>query len=106
MITLHDTLDALSPIRRYANLYREMVENQVKAKMHRYYVIENGNHVDPFYNLYLRRARPPCGGYCPATGQRSWSSSNGSRTKAISSSRPPTRRCRTRRPATRSTSAP
>ena len=61
-ITLHGTLDVLPPIRRYANIYREMVENQVKAKMHRYYVIENGNHVDPFYNLYLRRARPPCGG--------------------------------------------
>jgi len=30
-----------------------MLENQGRAKMHRYYVIENGNHVDPFYNLYL-----------------------------------------------------
>ena len=29
-----------------------MVENQGKAKLHRYYVIENGYYVDPFYNLY------------------------------------------------------
>jgi hypothetical protein len=54
MITLHGTLDTLLPIRRYANVYREMIENQGKGKMHRYYVIEDGNHVDSFYDLYPR----------------------------------------------------
>src|SRR5215210_1911643 len=52
MLTLHGTLDTLLPIRRYADVYREMVENQGKAKMHRYYIIEDGNHVDSFYNEY------------------------------------------------------
>ena len=54
MITLHGTLDTLLPIKRYANVYREMIENQGKAKMHRYYVIEDGNHVDSFYDAYPR----------------------------------------------------
>ena len=29
-----------------------MLENQGRAEMHRYYVIENGNHVDPSITLY------------------------------------------------------
>jgi hypothetical protein len=54
MITLHGTLDSLLPIRRHSDPYRELIKNKGKGNMHRYYVIEDGNHVDSFYDVYPR----------------------------------------------------
>ena len=50
MITLHGTYDALLPIDTDSNPYSRLVKNAGKGNLHRYYKIENGNHVDRFYN--------------------------------------------------------
>jgi pimeloyl-ACP methyl ester carboxylesterase len=62
MITLHGTLDALLPISTDSDVYREMVEQAGRARLHRYYVVEAGNHVDGLYDDYPQRLRPilPC----------------------------------------------
>ncbi|MPZ00496.1 MAG: tannase/feruloyl esterase family alpha/beta hydrolase [Actinophytocola sp.] len=62
MITLHGTLDALLPIRTDSDVYRDMVRRSGKSRLHRYYVVEDGNHVDGLYDDYPDRLRPilPC----------------------------------------------
>lgn len=62
MLTLHGTLDALLPITTDSDVYRDMVRAADRARLHRYYVIEDGNHVDGLYDDYPGRLRPmlPC----------------------------------------------
>jgi hypothetical protein len=64
MLTLHGTLDALLPIRTDSNVYRKLVEKAGKGKRHRYYKIEDGTHVDSYYDRpgYQDQLRPilPC----------------------------------------------
>ncbi|MGH2734410.1 MAG: tannase/feruloyl esterase family alpha/beta hydrolase [Actinomycetota bacterium] len=62
MMTLHGTLDALLPIETDSDVYRRMVRAAGRARLHRYYVIEDGNHVDGLYDDYPGRLRPmlPC----------------------------------------------
>ncbi len=62
MLTLHGTLDALLPIRTDSDVYTKMIANAGRAGMHRYYVIEGGNHVDSLYDEFPRQLRPilPC----------------------------------------------
>ena len=62
MITLHGTLDALLPIRTDSDVYRDMVRRAGDAPRHRYYVVEDGTHVDGLYDDYPNRLRPilPC----------------------------------------------
>jgi hypothetical protein len=62
MLTLHGTLDALLPIRTDSDVYSAMVASAGRGDLHRYYVIENGNHVDGRYDLFPDRLRPilPC----------------------------------------------
>jgi hypothetical protein len=65
MLTLHGTLDSLLPIRSHSDPYRELIENKGKGSMHRYYVIEDGNHVDSYFDRYRQEpesVRPilPC----------------------------------------------
>ncbi|MGH3145301.1 MAG: 3-hydroxybutyrate oligomer hydrolase family protein, partial [Rubrobacter sp.] len=52
MITLHGPLDALLPIDTDSNPYRKLVERAGKGNLHRYYKIEEGNHVDSYYDRY------------------------------------------------------
>jgi hypothetical protein len=52
MLTLHGTYDVLLPMRLHSNRYRALIENQGKGNMHRYYKIENGNHVDSYFDRY------------------------------------------------------
>jgi hypothetical protein len=52
MLTLHGALGSLLPVRRHSNPYRQLIENQGKGSMHRYYVIEDGNHVDSYHDEY------------------------------------------------------
>jgi alpha-beta hydrolase superfamily lysophospholipase len=63
MITLHGTLDALLPIRVQSDHYVQMVNDAGKAHVHRYYVIEGGNHVDQLYDEFPDRLRPIVGCY-------------------------------------------
>ncbi len=68
MLTLHGTLDALLPIKTDSNVYRELIERAGDGKRHRYYKIEDGTHVDSYYDRtdesgsYKDRLRPilPC----------------------------------------------
>jgi hypothetical protein len=62
MITLHGTLDSLLPIKTNGDPYTERVRAAGRGRLHRYYVIENGNHVDGRYDVFPDRIRPihPC----------------------------------------------
>jgi tannase/feruloyl esterase/alpha/beta hydrolase family protein len=50
LITLHGTLDALLPITKSSDKYRELIEKKGRSNMHRYYRIEGGTHVDGLYD--------------------------------------------------------
>jgi hypothetical protein len=62
MLTLHGTLDALLPIRTDSDVYRELVKGKGHGNIHRYYVIDEGNHVDSYYDDHPNKLRPilPC----------------------------------------------
>jgi hypothetical protein len=62
MITLHGDLDALLPIKTDSDVYTDMVAASRKSKSHRYYVIEDGNHVDGLVDAQPTVLRPilPC----------------------------------------------
>jgi hypothetical protein len=62
MITLHGTLDSLLPMSVNSDNYAAMVANQGRGRLHRYYVVEAGNHVDQLYDEFPDKLRPisPC----------------------------------------------
>jgi hypothetical protein len=62
MLTLHGTLDSLLPIATNGDPYTARLRAAGRGDLHRYYVIENGNHVDGRYDLFPDRIRPihPC----------------------------------------------
>ncbi|MGN6130829.1 MAG: alpha/beta hydrolase family protein [Nocardioidaceae bacterium] len=62
LLTLHGTLDALLPISTDSDIYDAMVDRAGRGSLHRYYRIEDGNHVDGLYNAFPDRLRPmlPC----------------------------------------------
>jgi hypothetical protein len=62
LITLHGIDDALLPISTDSDVYDEMVEDQRRARLHRYYVVEGGNHVDGLVAKDPEHLRPmlPC----------------------------------------------
>jgi hypothetical protein len=62
MLSLHGTLDSLLPIATSGDAYVKRVREAGRGALHRYYVIQNGNHVDGRYDLFPERVRPihPC----------------------------------------------
>jgi pimeloyl-ACP methyl ester carboxylesterase len=62
MLTLHGTLDCLLPIGTASDVYARLVAGQGRGPLHRYYVVEDGNHVDGLYDQFPDRLRPilPC----------------------------------------------
>lgn len=62
LITLHGDLDALLPIETDSDVYSRLVRRAGRSRLHSYYVVEDGNHVDSFYDQYPERLRPilPC----------------------------------------------
>jgi Tannase and feruloyl esterase/3HB-oligomer hydrolase (3HBOH) len=62
MITLHGTFDSLLPIGTNSDPYVALVHSERRGRLHRYYVIEGGNHVDQLYDIFPDRLRPitPC----------------------------------------------
>ncbi|MCW2777328.1 MAG: LigA [Frankiales bacterium] len=62
MLTLHGTLDTLLPIRQDSDVYDRMVDAAGKGKLHRYYVVQGGNHVDQLADEFPKVTRPvlPC----------------------------------------------
>jgi hypothetical protein len=62
MITLHGTLDSLLPISQDSDVYAAMISAAHRDRLHRYYRVENGNHVDSLVDAFPDRLRPiaPC----------------------------------------------
>ena len=62
MLTLHGTVDTLLPRETDSDVYTRLVAAAGRSGLHRYYVIEGGNHVDSFYGFFPDRLRPilPC----------------------------------------------
>jgi len=63
MLTLHGTLDSLLPIRVQSDPYVKLIKDAGRAHLHRYYVIEGGNHVDQLYDEFPDNLRPIVGCY-------------------------------------------
>ncbi|MBT2526504.1 tannase/feruloyl esterase family alpha/beta hydrolase [Streptomyces sp. ISL-99] len=62
LITLHGDLDTLLPIATDSDVYERMVTERGRSRLHRYYTVEGGTHVDSLYDTYPERLRPvlPC----------------------------------------------
>ena len=62
LITLHGTLDTLLPPRVSSGAYTRLVDRRGLDARHRYYLVEDGNHVDGLYSTFPDRLRPllPC----------------------------------------------
>ncbi|MFC4536221.1 tannase/feruloyl esterase family alpha/beta hydrolase [Sphaerisporangium dianthi] len=62
LITLHGTLDTLLPIGRDSDVYDALIASRGRDRLHRYYRIEGGNHVDGLYDAQPGLLRPilPC----------------------------------------------
>jgi len=62
LITLQGTLDTLLPISRSGDVYAGLIADQGRTRLHRYYRIEGGNHVDGLYDAFPTLLRPilPC----------------------------------------------
>ncbi|MFC4588558.1 tannase/feruloyl esterase family alpha/beta hydrolase [Sphaerisporangium corydalis] len=62
LITLHGTLDTLLPIGQDSDVYDRLIRARGRDRLHRYYRIEGGNHVDGLYDTYPALLRPilPC----------------------------------------------
>jgi hypothetical protein len=62
MNTLHGDLDALLPINKDSDVYARMIADAGRTSMHRYYTIQDGNHVDDRHDTFPTEIRPilPC----------------------------------------------
>jgi predicted esterase len=62
MLTLHGTVDTLLPRETDSDVYTGLIAGQGRAEEHRYYVVQDGNHVDGLYAAFPDRLRPmlPC----------------------------------------------
>ncbi|MFG3153352.1 tannase/feruloyl esterase family alpha/beta hydrolase [Streptomyces sp. NPDC048219] len=62
LITLHGDLDALLPRAADSDVYARMIDANGRGRLHRYYTVQGGTHVDGLYDTYPTRLRPilPC----------------------------------------------
>jgi len=62
MLTLHGTLDTLLPRETDSDVYARLIAEEGRGEQHRYYVVQDGNHVDSLYGSFPDRLRPmlPC----------------------------------------------
>jgi len=62
LITLHGDLDALLPKAADSDVYDRMIDARGRGRLHRYYTVQGGTHVDGLYDTYPDRLRPilPC----------------------------------------------
>ncbi|MFF9189365.1 tannase/feruloyl esterase family alpha/beta hydrolase [Streptomyces rochei] len=62
LITLHGDMDALLPKAADSDVYARMIDARGRGRLHRYYTIAGGTHVDGLYDTYPERLRPilPC----------------------------------------------
>jgi hypothetical protein len=62
MITVHGTKDSLLPPATDSDVYDQLISAAGRGALHRYYRVEDGNHVDGLYDLLPSVVRPilPC----------------------------------------------
>ena len=62
LITVHGSLDTLLPPATSSDAYTDLVDGRGLDGRHRYYMVEDGTHVDGLYPAYPDRLRPllPC----------------------------------------------
>jgi Tannase and feruloyl esterase len=62
MLTVQGSLDALLPPATDSNVYDRLIDRAGRGRLHRYYRIAGGNHVDGLYDTYPDKLRPllPC----------------------------------------------
>ncbi|MBT3154032.1 tannase/feruloyl esterase family alpha/beta hydrolase [Streptomyces sp. CHD11] len=62
LITLHGDLDTLLPKAVDSDVYDDMIEASGRGRLHRYYTVRDGTHVDGLYDTHPDRLRPilPC----------------------------------------------
>ncbi|WP_367324918.1 tannase/feruloyl esterase family alpha/beta hydrolase [Streptomyces sp. HUAS ZL42] len=62
LITLHGDLDTLLPKAVDSDVYAGMIDARGRSRLHRYYTVRGGTHVDGLYDTYPDRLRPilPC----------------------------------------------
>jgi len=62
MLTVHGTLDTLLPPATDSDVYDRLVDRAGSGRLHRYYRVEDGTHVDSLVTTYPDRLRPllPC----------------------------------------------
>ncbi|HXH79268.1 tannase/feruloyl esterase family alpha/beta hydrolase [Nocardioides sp.] len=62
MITVHGDLDTLLPPAVDSDVYDQLIDDAGRSRLHRYYLVEDGTHVDGLYAAYPDRLRPllPC----------------------------------------------
>jgi len=64
LITLHGELDTLLPMKANSDEYVTLIDRAGRSRLHRYYTIEGGNHVDWLYDVpeFRDKLRPilPC----------------------------------------------
>ena len=61
LLTLHGDLDTLLPISTDSDVYAELVQDAGRGRLHRYYTVADGTHVDSLY-WFLPG---PCSGRLP-----------------------------------------
>jgi fermentation-respiration switch protein FrsA (DUF1100 family) len=69
MLTLHGTLDTLLPPATDSDVYTRLVREQGRSELHRYYVIDRGNHVDGLVGAFPDRLQPMLPSYRAAFEQ-------------------------------------
>jgi Tannase and feruloyl esterase/3HB-oligomer hydrolase (3HBOH) len=62
MLTLQGDLDTLLPIATDSDVYTRMIDKAHRGRLHRFYTVQDGNHVDGLYDTFPDRLRPilPC----------------------------------------------
>jgi hypothetical protein len=58
MITVHGDLDTLLPPAVDSDVYDQLIDEAGRSRLHRYYLVEDGTHVDGLYAAYPDRLRP------------------------------------------------
>ncbi|WP_318217513.1 tannase/feruloyl esterase family alpha/beta hydrolase [Streptomyces sp. SCL15-6] len=62
LITLHGDLDALLPEAADSDVYARMIDASGRGRLHRYYTVQGGTHVDGLHDTHPTELRPilPC----------------------------------------------
>ncbi len=74
LLTLHGTFEALLPIRSDSDVHRLLVKQAGHGSIHRYYEIDEGNHVDSYFDTLAPIRKGSCPRRYGAPGLRGFAS--------------------------------